>query len=448
MAIPSSNPDARRAVQFRLELETRDGAGNATVVELPSHRYFQSGQVQFTDSVGWVATLVLFDPSGGGLEDVLLASGRDRYLRFWWGFEEDTIDAQPIRYRGAIVKIQPAFSTEGTTLTLELTTAELADDALNKTTKAVEPGRIFSVEEGDKPGVVQEIAAEQKWKFSAETVQDVLSTFTEGRTSDGNETAVSFISRLAKEVVTDKDRNLEVFFDRAGLFHCHDRSYWKIESPHYVFARSGFGSVISFEPSDTSFFTMIKGSGNTTFTGFLSAAGERLEKLATQAGLDGALQVLLPDGKYVTDHGEGKHSRIYMTARNQAILEAKVKNLHAELANFTYTATMVVVGTHRLQKGGHVEVTYLKPDSTPHYLSGIFFITRVQQDFGVDTGWTTTVELSRQGRGVDANAVALNVTATETIETTPVAQEQVDRARADGGKKPRKSRYEKTVEEM
>lgn len=420
--------DSRQSVQVRIELLTTDASGRETVANLPAHEFFQSLSVEFTDAAGWAATLVLFDAERK-LEVLLLTIGSQRFMRFWWGFEDDDIDSNAPRYLGFITKAVPTFAVEGLTFTIDVVVSGMANDALNKDLgdKFGVAGDRVSLNNADargKKGIVQQLAEALRWPFSTDTIEDFPTILAEARSADGNETALSFIQRLAAETVSDLDRHPVVFFDAEGKLHFRTPEYAadrrKQPGATYLFGRDAWGEVLSFQPEDLTFFSVLTGSGNALWTSFPSLSGKQRDQPSQQSALEGAARAVLSDSKFVGEQGIGRHAQQYLTGRDLTHLTAVAKAAYSRLSQHNYSMSLSVIGTHALVKGGLVTVDYVTANGEKHFLSGTFYVEKLTHSVSSD-GWKTDISGSRPGIGGEEGAVALQADATIPINgVTPL----------------------------
>ena len=399
----SSNPS------LVMEIELISGG---TVVSLTPHNHFQSFQITERALGSFHCFITLFDPDYEELEELFLQAGSDRFLRIRWNWAELGLSAANVpTITGFIVKYTPTFEVNGVVLTLEVLSGNLKDAMIDRRTRSFPAQTLIS-------NMVQRIADDRGWSaFIEPTVQQ----WPEPINSSG-ESDLKFIAHMLrpKAVNTNGESGYLCYFDCEDNFHFHTPSFpaaGAIRTKEYIFARDNAGEVVSFEPTDASFFAAQLGAGKSLFRASNSqAAAPTAVEASVEGGVLNQGTRLDPDASSIPDYGEGIMSVHDFQARHDEELEAATRSRYDDMRKFFYPARMVVLGTHDVRTLDFVNVQYIKANGQPHYLSGQFRVMEVihQVDQG---GWKTSLDLARSGVDPRAGTVTKGATATLTPES-------------------------------
>ena len=386
-----SNPsDSHAPLIIEILFETRGGQ----LVEIPSHEFFQSFEVRFSDRSSPFGRLTLFDFEGDYLESLFLTEGLSRRVLLRWGWDDGRGIAQHPQFVMQITKYNPTFTPEGVELQLDLGAVGAVKQVSDKKERSWAAGSTATE-------IFQEIAGARDWKlvdqFGRNTVEQSAGFLPE--ISQSGESDMNFIRKtvLPKAVNVGK-RSFTFFTDRDGTVHFHSDTFLNRVAVVYNFARSAMGDVISFAPTDESLFNALQGSGNAVYVAVDSAEGTKTEIATTDTGgVPDAKKTIHPDSAYITDHPGDRKARIAVTAVTPEELLRKAAQRVDWLRKQAFAADLSVKGTHAVQAQDYVTVNYYKHDGQIHYLSGTFLVKTVIHT--VDSGgWQTAMELQRTGK--------------------------------------------------
>jgi len=385
------------------------GAGTANqreAVYIPYQDYLQSFEVEVKAGGAWTGTMVLFDRQGSFLEDIILAAGVARSLVFRWDWDSASGLTEAPSWVAGITKYSPAFTAEGVTLTLELTSNSALSSTINRDT----PDKVtWGYRAGFKMSqMVLALANKFGWptekngKSTIEFNDPVLER------SVSNSNAMSPVRFVREKLLPNatEEPNSEhyvFYFDSEGTVHYHTPRFLNDEATGtyqlFRFARDAMGDVISFEPEDDTLAAAINGAGNCTFEGIDSLEGTRLSQGVSQTeGVEGTNRIISADSAYVTDLGDGQLRRIQITERTREEFRRRLAAHYDKLAWSTIRATLRVLGTHSVDMMEPLRVEYLKQNGQQHYLSGLYHVYGIKHTFD-SGGWVTEYELLRRGRG-------------------------------------------------
>ena len=374
---------------------------NARFVDIPSHEFLQSINVNLITTGAWTGQIVLFDQDGDFIENLVLLAGRDRRILFRWGWDDGRgLESYPL-YQGAITFYTPAFTPEGVTLTLDLISSSVIEQVLDRKTRSFGEGRRCS-------DIVREIADQNNWvHVDKRTKRDTIET-TEGplekSLAQKDESDLKFIrDKVEKEAVNLDKKAVRFFFDRDNVLHFHsDLFLIKQDNDHhfaatYKFARDAMGEVLSFQPKDTAIFKALLGGANADYIAIDSIGGTKLLIKSTQTkGLPNSRNEVGQDASFQTPLFGTKQAKINLIARDARELDRLAASQHSRLRSFAYEADLQVLGTHAVQALDHIKVDYIKRDGRSHYLSGAFHVHGVTHSVD-SSGWVTDMSMMRSG---------------------------------------------------
>lgn len=387
-------------------------SGGQTIALTP-HNHFQSLQITERALGSFHGFVTLFDPEFEALEDVFLQAGSDRFMRIRWSWDELGLNAANVpTITGFIVKYTPVFEPHGVVLTAEILSGNLKDSMIDRRVRSFPEQTLIS-------DMVQTIADERGWTaFIEPTVQQWPEPINSSGESD---------PKFIKTILRKKAKNAAgeggyvCYFDIEDRFHFHTPGFaaeGPIRVKTYVVARDNSGEVVSFEPTDASFFAATLGAGKTLFRSSSSVDGAAtLAEGDSETGIRDAGVRLDPTAEAVPDYGDGVMSVHDLHARHDVELETAAQARYDDMRKFVYPARMVVLGTHDVRTLDFVNVQYIKADGQPHYLSGQFRVMEVIHQLDM-SGWRTVLDLARSGR--DPSQGTVSRSGRGTLVPTPV----------------------------
>ena len=472
-------PDSYRALQFEIIFRTQVSTKSADNViyqdiQIPAHEYLQSLSVEMLTGGAWSGALTLFDPNTGYLENLILAAGTSRDIIFRWGYTTDEdgndIPISKLRaFRGHIVKYEPTFAQEGTTLVLQMVHAGFVDAVINNADDKVRswPGEMSASD------IVLDIARRRGWQefqvdasgslsisiINRRTVEPTDGPIGEAVTMKKGMDDATFIRQVLIPLARNAD-NVGGYLFGVAPHHYGEGSVVYFQTPNYLgtsatpaataavskaklpiqktytVARDQMGEVISFAPSDDKFFASVLGSGNVTYVGLDSFKGsQEIITVSEIDGVPGSKRSIHQDAEYTTEIGSEKIRATYLSARTAKELERMAAAKYDRLRDHQYKADLEVLGTHDIRVFGHIEVNYFRFAETLIGTDEVVPVTafgrptttaqriaRTQRPlvkhylsgvYRVDSvahevstsGWTTRAELFRTGHGDAEGAV-------------------------------------------
>lgn len=374
----------------------------STVIPILTHHYFQSLEITERAVGSFHGVVQLFDPTYDFLEGLVLAAGSDRFIRLRWGWDELGLSAANVpTVTGFIVKYTPEFMPHGIQLTIELISGNAKTSMLDRLVRSFpEQTRVSDI--------VQAIADERGWTAFIEGTDK---PWPEPLSSAG-ESDVAFIKALVSKALSPSGEGGYVFyFDVQDRLHFHTTSFaaeGSVRSKQYIVARDNAGEVLSFAPSDSSFFAAMLGAGKSVFRATTSTEAAAIASEATvETGLNNSGTRIDPSASAWPDFGSGIQSFINFVTRHKDELDANARARYEEMRRITYPAKMETIGTHDLRVLDFVDVQYIKPDGQPHYLSGQFRVLSLKHRVDAQ-GWRTEFDLARSGRDPGAGTVPLS----------------------------------------
>lgn len=399
MARPKNIPDAYSPLLIELLLQ--QGAGKPDV-RLPAQQYLRSIQVEITNDAAWTATVVLYDPEGDYLENLLSSVDiGNRFLKFRWGWDRgDGVSPFPLML-GQMVTWEPAFTEQGVELSIDLTAAALSAAILDKRVRSYPEGKRVS-------DIVREIAADRGWPtqdtLGRDTIEDTDGTL-DKPIQNYEESDYRFVRDQLVPLAANKDGERFMCYFNRDEIHFHSKGFLTRQNTPvqvaktYTFARDAKGEVLAFTPRNASMYAIVTGGENAVYTFVDERTGRRIEIETTREGGPDNVIVTYPDEKATVDTGDGVKARIHIPARSEAEGRMLVRAAYGLKREQPYEASIEVRGTHEFDVGDFIEVKYHTRSGREHYLSGMFFVTAIQHQ--IDAGsWTTTAELIRSGQGL------------------------------------------------
>lgn len=381
-----------------VEIELLSGGQS---ISLTPHNHFQSLQLTERALGSFHGFITLFDPEYEVLEDIFLQAGGDRFMRIRWSWDELGLNAANVpTITGFIVKYTPVFEPHGVVLTAEILSGNLKDSMLDRRTRSFPAQTLISA-------MVQSIADERRWTaFIEPTTQQ----WPEPINSHG-ESDPKFIARTLRQKALNAagEGGYMCYFDCEDRFHFHTPGFpadGSVRVKEYVVARDNSGEVVSFEPTDASFFAATLGAGKTLFRASSSVDGAATAKEGDpEVGVADAGVRLDPTAEAVPDYGDGVMSVHDFHARHDVELVTAAQARYDDMRKFVYPARLTVLGTHDVRTLDFVDVQYIKADGQPHYLSGQFRVMEVIHQVDM-SGWKTILDLARSGRGPASGTVS------------------------------------------
>lgn len=402
-------------------------------VVLLAQSVFQSLEMEVGAGISWKATLELFDPTFDTLESLFQAVGANREFLITFG-QAGTAGKL---FRGTVLnytaKLRPGSGTE---MSLTLMPGPLVEALLDR--------RILSFAEGHTASqIVEKIVKARGWDAVIEPTPDIMA---QPQISEG-ETDMRFIdTRLRPQARNTSGIGGYIFYvDESGVLHFHTPEFQPARRVAFRFGNSPDSTVISFEPTDMSIFSLVAGAGDTRYVGVDSAAGDvavvNKEGPATQVSGTGIADIPDVIGAPGDPVGPVDQSGVLAGAslagicpiltRDSDELERLTQSRYDEFRRRTLSATLSVLGTHLLRMGDVANVECLMNSGKLHYLSGDYTTMGVKHSIG-SGGWTTTFALQRgtaqpsqvvelteadadpsvgeaQGSGIDAHDIVADV---------------------------------------
>lgn len=148
--------DSYAPIIMEIVLRTPDG-----LVEIPSHDYFQSLQIENAVDEVWTGTLTLFDPDDDFLENLILYTGLQGTgggVLLRWNWDTPTsggLVAAPL-FEAEIIDYHPEFTAEGVAMALDLVGAAGLVPVIDRRTRSFPAGTKIS-------DIFREIAEDRGW---------------------------------------------------------------------------------------------------------------------------------------------------------------------------------------------------------------------------------------------------------------------------------------------
>lgn len=394
------------------------------VLQIPINDMLQSLSVEVTSDGTWFADVVLFDVTDQ-LEDLVLAAGINGKILFRWGWDMvGGIAGLPL-YTGAITRVVPSFTHEGTQfrfgLIPDVTLAALVDR------------RIFDWAEGQPlSDIVTSIATARGYRTTdakgRATIQPCNVRRGDPITTMG-ESDIKFIREyIVPYAVDDSGRGgFEVYVDESNALHFHNDYFRPREKAlWYTAYRDTMGDVIEFTPQSDGLLAAIMGAGNTTYEGTDSDGGTATQvTTAAQSGVPDVKSEVLADANAKVDFGKKVHGRVRLDERDPDLFKSRVAHSYAMLNRLTCNARLVVKGTHAAAVNDFITVDYYRRNGSKHWLSGNFRVKKIVHTWDV-TGWKTDFDLLRDGispvPGSIATAAPITAIVRDTSETVVPGQ--------------------------
>jgi hypothetical protein len=334
-----------------------------------------------------------------------------------------------------ILSYKPEVKPTGTSINCSIVTS----DALS----SVHPTTI-EVPRGMKIGeAVKRIAQDYGFRFSlanypkGSTIQPTSNTVADGYGFSSGETLIQVFRRLASLARDERGGDgFRVYQDHAGNLHFHTAFYAPAITGHYVYGNNPNGEVISFEMADNTIDAAFIGAGEAiheavdgyggTSVQMRGTASQLAGKRGTQVeGEGGILPKPPPDYSSAVEKAQDRlqaetGALIQSPETNTEVWAAKMRYRKTRLAELTYTANMVVVGTHAINPYDRIIVEVRYRAGQLHPISGLFLVTRVNHMVGGGGSWKTELGLAKMTRSmayVDTANGIIKVDAENIIRT-------------------------------
>ena len=392
-----------------------------TVYSLPTHEYLQSLTVESTADGTWFADIVLFDVREE-IEDLLLSEGYNGKVQFRWGHDDiGGIAGLPL-YTGAVARVRPALTPQGTQLRLglipDITVAGLVDRRVVGW-KAQTP----------MSDIVAQIAELRGYKTrdskGRATIQPVNASRPDVVSMMGESDLKFLRDHIVPYAVDAAGRGgFEVYVDESNALHFHNDYFNpRVQALRYTVYRDTMGEVKLFEPVLDELFAAVMGASNTTYNGTDSDGGTKTEvKTGSTTGVPGAQTEVMDDASAKYNLGVEAHSRVHLFERDPDLFAARAANQYAQLSRFSCNARLVVRGTHAAVVNDYITVDYFRQSGAKHWLSGNFKVKKIIHTWDSE-GWSTDFDLLRDGVAPVAGTVPIQAAIQSAI--TPTSQTQV-----------------------
>jgi hypothetical protein len=381
-------PGSLRHLVMELEIES----GSRTF-RIPAQEFVQEFEVESSTKSAYSGSITLFD-EGDTLENLFLASGLNRKVKFRWNWSDLGLASAPL-FVGSILRYTPTFMPQGIQFVLEIVPTSLLDAAVDKRVRSFPAGTLVS-------DIVLQIADERGWSTvdarGNPTVEPTgLSIDQPFSTTD--ESDVRFINEQLRPQAVNAAGvgGYRFFFDTFGAVHFHTKTFLTPRLRSYVFGRDSAGEVLSFTPTDTSALAMLAGGGNAVFRGQSSLNGAPVAKDAgATTGLEDQPDLVEESATASPDFGNTTHSSINVMTRDVGELERMAKDARERARDFYFMSELQVMGTHDVELFDYIGVTYFRRNGQPHYMSGRFRTLKIQHSYSAG-GWITTFGGARDG---------------------------------------------------
>lgn len=363
---------------------------NGQQIGLPFDAFLQSAEVELSPGGAWIGTIKLWDAEGDTLEKIVIAAGKSRDVELEFGWD-DPVNNFRRKFIGAVTNYVPEIRAEGTLLNVEVVSRSVLGQVIDKRIRSFPEGRTCSE-------IVQAIADERGWQSIIEpTVAKLQTPF-----SSKGESDLNFIrEQIRPQAVNQSGVGGYLFyFDESDVMHFHTPSFQDNVLHTYNYTRDSAGDVMSFIPQDNQLFGALYGGGNSLYGSPTSLLGETATQQANQGtGIEGGIagSPVVQDQAAQLNLGEGTHSYVNLVARDPEEVQRLTKARYDEYRRFSFKASLRLMGTHRIRLTHFVQVNYTKQDGTLHYLSGTFQVFKIKHFVGVGEGWTTELEMLREG---------------------------------------------------
>jgi len=433
-----------------IEVALIDKDGKQTLI--PTYSFLQSLSIEQVGRGAWTGTLDLFDKGdimpgqvGTLLETLVVTPGgpNGQTFRFRWNWDNRELPLNDApTYYGMPTTVEPEFTAEGVALKIDLAARQWGSRALRAF-----PFKDQRWKDKTASEIFTEIAAQMKW---VNPVIEVSKGKLEAVSVPEKQTTFAFIQQtLVGRAVNEDGERFMSFIDKAGVAHFHTRNYGKVQgedrappkdgavdpalraerlpqkkikivvAAEYMFARGVMGEVISFTPTDFSYFTAFAGGVDAVGESVNSKDGEPVaHKARADEGIDGvAVGVVCDTEKYtpdVRDDTGGAEEMAYLPIGGRDTTESaqRMRAAYDWLRLQKYEAALEVKGTHRVDMLDYINVFYKTGDGEDHYLTGCYQVLKVVHGLG-SSGWTTTFNLVRQGLPVKPPESLTQAAATE-----------------------------------
>jgi len=433
-------PDSHDSVIVEIEAVRGDGA----VLPIPAQKYFQS--LTFTTSVGGEGaaasgSISLFDRETITLEAQMLAFGGTRSFRLRWYWHTDLERGKNAPFRSLqVTGYEPNYTIQGLELKFDFVGQGLHRQGVDK-----RPTPSSWAEGTELSRVILDLAKYYGWSTTDSQGRDTVeptSTKLSDPLSINDEAPVKFVrERVVPRATNENDEGHYFAVTETSdgpVVHFHSEDFLSRQGRGvvkvYVYGHAHDSEVISFGPKDNTLFSSVLGGYGSDYESTDSAGGGRTKAEDTTADRQrtNEHERNIPDIDSVESKGgrandprhmnrwerhfynqaqdkpvrgsEGdveagkkpERARVPITARDPKDFQAKVKHHISQLRENILTATLEVRGTHDVAAFDLVRVTYILPDGSTHYMSGVYAVRQVEHSVGTD-GWTTSFTLQRQG---------------------------------------------------
>jgi hypothetical protein len=366
---------------------------------IPAHQYLRSIQVELTTQSAWRATVVLYDPEGDFLENLITTIPvADRVVKMRWGWDQGAGVRDMPLFAGTIIRWEPTFNEQGVELAIEVLSSAVTKVVLDKAVRSFPAGMKVS-------DIVRQIATARNW-----TTQDSVGRNTIEDSDRALDKPIALYDESDFKFITDQllplaatvdGEPFEHYFNRDEV-HFHSKGFLARQrtpvqvAKTYTFARDVRGEVISFSPQNAVVFAHISGASDAVYTFVDERLGERIEIETTKDGGEDIRIVAYPNEKAVSDTGTKVKARIPIPARSTEEGKMLVRAAYGKKRQQSYAAQLEVRGTHEFDIADFIEVKYLTRSGREHYLSGMFYVLGISHQ--IDAGsWTMSVTMNRAG---------------------------------------------------
>jgi hypothetical protein len=374
----------------------------------------------------------LWDQRGDYLENLFLAAGSQRglYLRWDW---DSTFTRPSVPMFFFILNYQPEVKPTGTAIVCDIVTT----DAMS----SIQPD-LIELPRGMLIGAAMEFLAKrygfrtQRANFpQGSTIQPTRNAVVDGHAFSKGETLVEVFRRLASLAFDEHGGGgFRVYQDHAGVLHFHTAFYAPCIAARYIYGSDPNGEVISFEMADNTIDAAFIGAGDAIHEAVDGYSGTAIQLTGTPSTLGGRRGTRIEgEGGVITRPPAEYTAKVAASVerlRNEtgALVQsaetdpdtwiAKMRYRKNRLSELSYTANMVVLGTHTIDPYNWITVEVRYRGGQLHPISGLFLVNRINQRVGDGSGWRTELGLTKMTRSMvlmDTEKNILKVDAEKTI---------------------------------
>jgi len=402
------------------------------MIPLAAHEFLQGFEIEVSTDNFLRGKIRLWDQQGDYLENLFLAAGSQRglYLRWDW---DSTFTRPSVPMFFFIVNYQPEVKPTGTAIQCDIVTT----DAMS----SIQPVPI-EIPRGMLIGAAMELLA-KKYGYrtrranfpQGSTIQPTRNAIADGYAFSKGETLVEVFRRLASLALDERgEGGFRVYQDHAGVLHFHTAFYAPSISARYIYGTDPNGEVISFEMADNTIDAAFIGAGDAIHEAVDGYSGTATQLIGTSSALGGKRGIRVegeggvlprPPAEY-TKKVEASAQRL--SSETGALVQsaetdpdtwiAKMRYRRNRLFELSYTANMVVLGTHTIDPYDRITVEVRYRGGQLHPISGLFLVNRINQRVGDGSGWRTELGLTKMTRSMavmDTEKNILRVDAEATI---------------------------------